>query len=206
MQRFVRTDGSIGAHHPMRVIADDGRQLLGWLPSGTELLASRLTDGRNPRDVPASEMFVLPRVLVRSEWVGTSTMRLITEADWSSVWWFFDADLTFTGWYVNLEIPFGRTGLTTDRADGALDVVIHPDLTWEWKDEDEAAAAVEAGRLTVEQLTRLRAEGERQVGLARSASFPYDGTWCDFRPNPDWPAPTLPAELDCTDLDLDPPA
>jgi hypothetical protein len=196
VQRFVRTDGSIGQHHPMRVIEDDGERLLGWQPAGTELIASRLTDGRDPRDAPLAEMFVLPRVLVRARWVGTSTLRLITEPDWSSVWWFFDAGGAFTGWYVNLEIPYGRTGVTTDRADGALDVVVHPDRTWEWKDEDEAAAAVDAGRLTTAQLDRLRAEGERQIALAEAGRFPFDGTWCDFRPDPDWASPTLPDELD----------
>lgn len=198
VQRFVRTDGSVGQHHPMRVIEDDGRRLLGWLPAGTELIASRLTDGRNPRDVSLAEMFVLPRILVRGQWLDTSTLRLITESDWSSVWWFFDADGEFTGWYVNLEIPFGRTGVTTDRADGALDVMVNPDRSWEWKDEDEAEAAVDAGRLTVEQLAVLRTEGERQIALAEAGRFPFDGTWCDFRPDPDWPLPTLPADLDVT--------
>jgi predicted RNA-binding protein associated with RNAse of E/G family len=102
---------------------------------------------------------------------------------------------------VNLEIPRGRTEHTTDRSDGALDVVVAPDCSWRWKDEDEADAAVAAGRITAADLTRLRAEGERVIALAEAGAFPFDGTWTDFRPDPDWPAPVLPAGLDVQVVD-----
>jgi protein associated with RNAse G/E len=140
-------------------------------------------------------MFRLPRVMVPGTWRNTSTLRVITESEWSSVWWFFTSDGEFLSWYVNLEIPLGRTELGTDRIDGALDVQVDPDRRWRWKDEDEADAAVEAGRLRREQLALLRAEGERLIALAEAGAFPFDGTWCDFRPDPDWPAPRLPASV-----------
>ena len=195
VQRFVRADGSIGQHHPLRVIEDDGDRLLGWLPAGTDIVNTRLADGRDPRDVPLDEMFVLPRIRVRGRWRETSNLRLITESEWSSLWWFFEPDGTFLNWYVNLEIPRGRTEHTTDRSDGALDVVVAPDRSWRWKDEAEADAAVTAGRITAADLTRLRAEGERVIALAEAGAFPFDGTWTDFRPDPDWPTPAMPAGL-----------
>jgi hypothetical protein len=196
VHRFVRRDGSIGQHHPLRVLSDDGECLVGWLPGGTDIINTRLPDGRDARTVSVAEMFVLSRIRVHGQWHTTSTLRLIRESDWSSVWWFFEPDGTFRGWYVNLEIPFGRTEHTTDRADGALDVVVAPDRSWRWKDEDEADAAVAAGRISAADLGRLRAEGERLIGLAEAGAFPFDGTWCDFRPDPAWPKPVLPAGLD----------
>jgi len=196
VQRFVRADGSIGQHHPLRVIEDDGERLLGWLPAGTEIIDTRLADGRHAREAPLHEMFVLPRIQVRGKWLNASNLRLIAESEWSSVWWFFQLDGAFTAWYVNLEIPRGRTEDTTDRSDGALDVVVASDRSWRWKDEDEAAAAVTAGRITAADLTRLRAEGERVIALVEAGAFPFDGTWTDFRPDPAWPAPALPAGLD----------
>jgi hypothetical protein len=30
------------------------------------------------------------------------------------------------------------------------------------------------------------------IALAEAGRFPFDGTWTDFRPDPAWPAPTLP--------------
>ena len=192
IQRFRRTDGSIGQYHPLRVLSDDGQTVIGFLPKDTPMVTTRLPDGRDAREAPLAEMFRLPRVRVPGTWHGSSTLRVITESEWSSVWWFFGPDLEFVGWYVNLEIPLGRTDIGTDRIDGALDVTVAPDRRWQWKDEDEADAAVDAGRLSAEQLVRLRAEGERVIALAEAGTFPFDGTWCDFRPDPDWPAPELP--------------
>ncbi|PRX48496.1 uncharacterized protein DUF402 [Prauserella shujinwangii] len=199
VQRFVRPDGSVGQRHPLRVIADDGRSLVGWLPAGTEIVGSRLADGRAMRDAPLAERFTVPRVPVRDHWRDQSTLRLIPEDIWSSVWWFFTAEGEFLGWYVNLEIPLGRRAGGPDRIDGVLDVVVPPGGRWRWKDEDEAAAAVRAGRLTADQLARLRAEGERLGALAEEGTFPFDGTWTGFRPEPGWPAPRLRDSPDLQD-------
>lgn len=201
VQRFVRKDSTIGQHHPLRVLSDDGERLVGWLPVGTPIINTTLADGRDPRQAPLSEMFALPRTRVRGEWVGTSTVRLITEAGRSSVWWFFGLDGTFIDWYVNLELPRGRTEFSTDRVDGALDVVVAPDRSWRWKDEHEIDAALAAGRIDADDLALLRAEGERMGALAEAGSFPFDGTWCDFRPDPAWPQPAMSPELWATVTD-----
>jgi len=192
VERFLRPDGTIGQHHPLRVIADDGTSLLGWIPDGTEVIGTRLDDGRMMREAALEDRFRLPRKQVPAVWHGSSTLRLIDEERWSSVWWFFDPAGRFTGWYVNLEIPMGRTPEGPDRIDGVLDVVIAPDRTWSWKDEDETAAAIRAGRLTAAQADALRAEGTRLIGLAEEGAFPFDGTWTDFRPGPAWDRPALP--------------
>ncbi len=167
VQRFVRTNGSVGQHHPLRVLSDDGEQLVGWLPAGTDIINTRLADGRDPREASLADIAL---------------------------------DGTFTNWYVNLEIPRGRTAFGTDRVDGVLDVVIAPDRSWRWKDEHEIDAALDAGRITASDLGMLRAEGERMIALAETGAFPFDGTWCDFRPDPDWPPPAIPAELWATAL------
>lgn len=193
--RFIRLDGSEGQVHPLRVIADDGRRLLGWLPAETPVISTRLLGGRDQRAAPLAERFTLPRERFLSRWTGSATLRLIDEGRWSSVWWFFTPGGEFSNWYVNLEVPLGRTRSTVDRCDGALDVVVQPDLSWQWKDEDEAAAAVAAGRFTPRQLARLRAEGERMIALAEAGEFPFDGSHCDFRPDPAWSAPSLGTEL-----------
>ncbi|AHH95319.1 DUF402 domain-containing protein [Kutzneria viridogrisea] len=191
--RFCRLDGSLGQVHPLRVLSDDGQRLVGWLPRDTPIVGTRLEDGTDPRDLPLEVRFTTPRKRFPDTWRRTSTLRVVDDNEWSSTWWFFDSAGEFLGWYVNLEIPLGRGESTVDRVDGALDVWVEPDRRWEWKDEDEADASVDAGRMTAEHLAQLRAEGERLIALAEAARFPFDGTWCDFRPDPSWPAPTLPA-------------
>ncbi|MBB4685166.1 DUF402 domain-containing protein [Amycolatopsis jiangsuensis] len=195
VERFLRPDGTVGQQHPLRVISDDGQVLFGWLPMGTPIVGSRLADGRTLREAPLAERFRVPRVPVPGTWHGSSTLRMIPEESWSSVWWFFEPDGRFRDWYVNLEVPLGRTAGGPDRIDGVLDVVVTPGQGWRWKDEDEAEEAVAAGRLTVGQLDRLRAEGERIGALAERGTFPFDGTWTGFRPEPGWPVPALPAGL-----------
>ena len=195
VERFHRPDGSIGQVHPLRVLEDDGRVLLAWLPAGTPIVGSRLADGRLMRDAPLDQRFRIPRVAVADSWHGTSTLRRVPEDEWSSVWWFFDLEGRFKNWYVNLEIPLGRTPGAVDRIDGVLDVVVERDGSWRWDDEDEAEAAIEVGRLTLEQFDRLRAEGERIGALAERGAYPFDGTDTDFRPDPGWPAPELPPDL-----------
>ncbi|GAA3578650.1 DUF402 domain-containing protein [Amycolatopsis ultiminotia] len=195
VERFLRPDGSIGQHHPLRVVSDDGQVLFGWLPMDTPIVGSRLVDGRKMHEAPLAERFRVPRTPVRDTWHGSSTLRMIPEDTWSSVWWFFGPDGRFREWYVNLEVPVGRTAAGPDRIDGVLDVVVTPGAGWRWDDEDEAEEAVQAGRLTAGQLARLRGEGERIGELADRGAFPFDGTYTDFRPDPDWPAPPLPAGL-----------
>jgi hypothetical protein len=191
-QRFVRPDGSWWNLHPLRVLSDDGAALLGWLPVGTPTIRGVLADGRDLRAAPLQDRFRLPCTRIETPWTGTGTVRLIEEGVHSSVWWFFDAAGEFTGWYVNLEFPRGRDGRCLDRVDGVLDVLIAPDGAAQFKDEDEAAAAVAAGRFTDADLDRLRAEGERRIEQSRRGDFPFDGTFVDFRPNPGWPLPQLP--------------
>jgi hypothetical protein len=195
VERFVRPDGTIGQHHPLRVISDDGGSLLGWLPAETEIVGTRLAGGRSMREAPLGERFRIPREQFRTTWRHTSTLRLITEDQWSSIWWFFDPEGEFLGWYVNLEIPRGRTPAGPDRIDGVLDLKVTRTGEWSWKDEDEAEEAVSAGRLTADELRRLRAEGERLGGLVDARRFPFDGTWVDFWPDPAWPRPRLPDGL-----------
>jgi hypothetical protein len=194
VERFLRPDGSVGQVHPLRTIADDGHELVAWIPIGTKIVGSRLADGRRMREVPVGQRFRIPRVPVPDVWRDQVNLRLITEDRWSSIWWFFEPDGTFLGWYVNLEIPLGRSAHGPDRIDGVLDLVVAPDRSWRWKDEDEALAAVEAGRLTGEQLDRLRTEGERLAALAEAGAYPFDGSWTTFRPEPGEP-PELPDEF-----------
>lgn len=195
LYRFWRLDGSLGTVHPARVVSDDEDRMLCWVLPGTPIRITTSPDGRTPRDLPMDERFSGRRVPASSTWHGTSTLRLVHAHHWSSVWWFFEPDGTFRNWYVNLEVPQGRDATGVNRVDGVLDVEVFPGGRWEWKDEDEVEAALAAGRFTRAQMARLRAEGERLIALAEARRFPFDGTYCDARPDPGWTLPSLPVGL-----------
>ena len=104
-----------------------------------------------------------------------------------SLWYFED------GWYVNLEEPWRASSVGWDTRDLALDIVVERDGSWRWKDEDHLAAAVERGWITPEKASAVRAEGERVL-----AAWPFPTGWEDWRPDPRWEVPHLPAGWDET--------
>jgi hypothetical protein len=78
-----------------------------------------------------------------------------------------------------------------DVVDQDLDVVVAPDRSWRWKDEDEFAERLAfPGHYWVSDEAAVRAEGLRVIKQAEAGDFPFDGTWTDFRPDPSWPVPT----------------
>lgn len=181
-----------------RVVADDESGLLLWLPEGSGF-GRRVDDhGRVTREEPIE--VVAARALTAGTWRDNSVLIWNPHGVAHSLWWFFHAG-RFTGWYVNLEIrgprwsDGARCGL--DVADMGLDVVVGPDRTWRWKDEDDFATFTDApGYWTAEQAAAARVEGRRVIAMAEEGGFPFDGTYCDFLPDPTWSVPTLPPGWD----------
>jgi hypothetical protein len=87
-------------------------------------------------------------------------------------------------WYVNLERPLERTSLGVDTFDWKLDLIVFPDRSYRWKDEDELEQAAAAGLLDADE---VRAEAHRVL-----AEWPFPTGWEDWRPDPAWPVPQLP--------------
>lgn len=179
-------------------VSDDERALLLWLPEGSGF-GYRVDDrGEALREEPI-EVVAGSRLAVGT-WKDSSVLIWNPTGATHSVWWFFRA-ARFTGWYVNLEIRGQRW--TDDRrrgidlADLGLDVVVDPDLAWRWKDEEDFRAFTGApGYWTPGQAEAARAEGLRVVALIEEGSFPFDGTYCDFNPDPTWGVPALPLGWD----------
>ncbi len=115
-----------------------------------------------------------------------------------SIRWFFSPQGQFYAWYANLEAPAvawrapSLSGL--DTVDWDLDVWIHPDRSWYWKDEDIFLARLAMpDAYWVDDEDRVRRAGKDVIALVEAGVFPFDGTWCDFRPDPTWL--DIPAEL-----------
>lgn len=95
----------------------------------------------------------------------------------------------FKGWYVNMQEPFRREGLSYVTQDQELDIWIEPDGTWRWKDEQELEDWVGRGRFTREEVTEIRRAGERVV-----VDWPFPTGWEEWAPDPAWDVPRLPVE------------
>jgi hypothetical protein len=189
----------LGGVYPFRVVLDRPDGVLLWAATGTTYWHLDMPDGRRLAATPLAEWSATRRVPVaRRSRHGTLCWHPVG-AD-HSVRWFFHPDGRFHAWYANLEAPavaWRDTGLAgLDTVDWDLDVWVHPDRRWEWKDADLFAARLaEPEGYWVDDPERVRRAGRAVVAQVEAGVFPFDGTWCDFRPDPDWPAgPTgLPA-------------
>jgi protein associated with RNAse G/E len=193
LYRDYRGDGSLVLAMPERVVLEDSRGLLTWRPIGTPYWMRRTVDGRDRREVPFRERHTVSWELAPMTWAGRHVLHLFRPGRAHSVWWMFDEEFRLDCWYVNLEAPPARRPDGVDTFDHALDIVVRPDRTWRWKDEDEYLERI--GRpayWNATQAAEIRAEGERVVTDNEAARFPFDGTWLDFRPDPSWPLPDRP--------------
>jgi Protein of unknown function (DUF402) len=187
---------------PCRVVSDDGRGLLLWLARGSAVAVEVAVDGRSVRSMPFAEWVGLDHHLVGSTWQGPGILKFVPPDVDHSVWFFRDDRGRFTAWYVNLEERAMRWDdgnvAGVDVVDQDLDIVVAPDRTWRWKDEDEFAERLAVpDHYWVQDEAAVRAEGRRVVKLIEAGEFPFDGTWTDFVPDPAWPVPqSLPPGWD----------
>jgi predicted RNA-binding protein associated with RNAse of E/G family len=187
---------------PCRVISDDERGLLLWLAQGSPVIIEQATDGRHIRQMPFAEWITLAKETVAVTWQGPGLLKFIPPEGDHSVWFFRDEQGNFKNWYVNLEYGALRWDdqhlAGVDVIDQDLDVVAYPDRSWEWKDEEEFGERLSfPDHYWVRDEAAVWAEGRRVIELIEAGAFPFDGTWTDFRPDPDWPVPaTIPAGWD----------
>jgi hypothetical protein len=194
----MRPDRATETVRPMSVVRDDAAGLVAWLASGTSVIRPVLADGRELRSTPIAERFDNARhgrAMRLDKWHGNGILKVApTAAPWS-VWLFWDDAWAFRGWYVNLEDPHERIDRTVVTQDHILDVVVQPDRTTQRKDEDELDSAVAIGRFSAAAAERFRGDAAAAEDVVRRWASPFCDRWEDWRPDPGWPTPQLPAEL-----------
>ncbi len=132
-----------------------------------------------------------------AEWHTNHCLMLHRPGRLSAIMLFWrDPDWVFVGWYGNIQAPLHRTALGFDTADYLLDVSIHPDLSWKWKDEDEWEEAREHGLIDANLLDEVRQEGERIIAEVAARAWPFDAGFETWRPDPGWTVPRLPTNWD----------
>jgi hypothetical protein len=174
------------------VVGHDERGLRLWYTNGNPGVGTCATDGRRIRDMPFDEWRRQELTTEPVPWRGRDILMLVQPAPAAhAVWWFYEPDGSFASWYVNLEEPSvlwcddDLAGV--DTTDQDLDAVAHPDGRWEWKDEDEFTERLAfPGDYWVADEEAVRAEGERVARSFMAREFPFDGTWCDWRPDAGW--------------------
>ncbi|WP_307783136.1 DUF402 domain-containing protein [Streptomyces sp. MBT53] len=129
-------------------------------------------------------------------WRDTAHLQWVPPDTWFSVNAFYDVtgDHHLTHWYVNFQRPTRRTPIGFDTFDLLLDLVVAPDLSrWEWKDEDDHGRRL--GVVSEGEHRAVAAAREEALALIRAGGGPFavDRGLPNWRSDPHWPAPALPA-------------
>jgi uncharacterized protein len=110
-------------------------------------------------------------------WQRHHVLSLTRRAEAHSLWHLWDEEWSFVCWYVQLWKPVVEREGVIETMDHALDVLVEPDGTWSWKDEDDLAEAQALGVFTADEAAAIRADGERVI-----AAKPWPTGWEDWRP------------------------
>lgn len=189
--------GRLWSARPAIVAADEDDTLALWLPQGTVWKAP-VTPPTRPRATTRAER--LMACLEREDWLledrswDISTLWLLREGALSATWISWLPTGEHYGWYINLQEPFRRTDRGLHWMDLMLDVVVDVDRHWRWKDEDEFQALIDRRLLDDAKAQAVRDEAERVIRNLERNEPPFRDPWPAWRPNPRWPAPTLPAD------------
>ncbi|WP_086831074.1 DUF402 domain-containing protein [Streptomyces sp. NRRL B-24572] len=190
--------GAVHICRPVTVVQDTPELLAVWMAPDTECVRPVLADGTSVHDEPLATRYTAPRTTERARWSGSGVLKLARPDEPWSVWLFWERGWRFRSWYVNLEEPRVRWSGGVDSEDHFLDISVYPDRSWLWRDEDEFAQAQQSGLMGPEQAARVRAAGERAVERIKTWGAPFSDGWEDWRPDPGWRVPELPADWDRT--------
>lgn len=185
----------VWAARPMRVVQDERDLVALWFPRGTRWMAPIDDPGREWNGDRGER---LAECAVRGEWLyrelewDVDTLSLMRPGAWHALWVSWLPGGEHWGWYVNLQRPFRRSRLGFETMDLALDLIIDPDGSWRWKDEDELEIFVARGVFERDLPARLRAEALGVVEIAEHGGGPFGEPWPEWRPDPGWQLPELP--------------
>lgn len=102
----------------------------------------------------------------------------------------------FICYYNNFQLPFQRSQYGIDTLDLDLDLIVNPDFSYEWKDVADYQNAIENEIILPEWIKGIELAKQEIFEKLETRQYPYDGSWLDWKPDPNWSPPTLPENWD----------
>lgn len=130
-------------------------------------------------------------------WHTNRLLLLLAPEKYYSIIHFWDhTSNTFLCYYINFQLPFKRSQYVVDTLDLDLDLIVHQDLSYEWKDEDDYQKAIDHGIIFPEWIQGIEAAKQEIFEKLEKRQYPFDGSWLSWMSDPNWFPPTLPANWD----------
>jgi uncharacterized protein len=169
--------GRVWRAQACRIVEDSAETIVLWIPAG----APAMVPGGGLR-IPGEDWELVETTPKRDQICVARPGRA------HSVYVFWGDGGEVEHWYVNFERPLRRTPVGFDTFDEKLDLIVRPDGSYRWKDEDELEQAAAAALLDPDE---VRAEAQRVL-----EEWPFPTGWEHWRPDPAWPPPRLPPGWD----------
>jgi len=128
----------------------------------------------------------------------TNRLLILLEPDtYYSTMYFWRADSNdFLLYYINFQLPFQRSHCGIDTLDLDLDLIINPDFSFRWKDEDDYQKAIDNEVIMPEWMQEIEIAKKEIFNKLEKRQYPYDGSWLNWMPDPGWSPPKLPENWD----------
>jgi protein associated with RNAse G/E len=135
--------------------------------------------------------------LARYTW-QRNRLLLIFEPEkyYSTILFWNHASNEFLCYYINFQVPLQRNHCALDTLDLDLDIIINPDFTYEWKDEDDYEQAIERGVIFPEWIAGIERSKVEIFDRLEKRQYPFDGSWLNWMPEASWVPPELPEDWD----------
>ena len=168
---------------PVYVVEDSAEQLVTYIAPGAEFGFPDgdwpTADGKHPWHG-------------RTGWDGLGCLMVQRPGEHHAVWHFWNGpERTFECWYINLQTAFRRTADGYDTQDLELDIVVHPDGTWQLKDLDVLPDRVAEGRYTAALVDWIVDLGGQLTDELDAGRTWWDPSWASWTPDPTWVNPRL---------------
>lgn len=130
-------------------------------------------------------------------WRANRLLILLEPDKYYSTMHFWHGDTNdFLCYYINFQLPFQRSHGGIDTLDLDLDLIIRPDFSFEWKDEDDYQKAIDNDVITPEWTQEIEKAKTEVLNKLEKRQYPYNGYWLNWMPDPDWSPPRLPENWD----------
>ncbi len=128
----------------------------------------------------------------------TNRLLLIFEPEkyYSTILFWNHESNEFLCYYINFQLPFQRHHCVLDTLDLDVDLIINPDFSYEWKDVEDYQKAIENEIIFPEWIEGIETAKPEIFEKLERRQYPYDGSWLNWAPNPDWSPPKLPKNWD----------
>ena len=179
------------------VVKDTPDEIVVALLTGTECIAPEgYLDGK---DSNKRRWYFKDKTweLENYKWHTNRLLMLIEPQKYYSTMYFWnDKSNEFLCYYVNFQLPFQRNRCGVDTLDLDLDLIINPDFSYEWKDVEDYQKAIDHEVIFPKWVKGIEVAKQEVFEKLEKSQYPFDDSWLDWRPDPNWSPPTLPANWD----------